>query len=181
MPKNDKELLSRLKEADKNSFRDLFTKHHQSLFNFVLYRLKDEVIADDIVQETFLRVWKHKKNIKPNQSFFSYIAKISNNLCMDYFRHENVKIRHQDFIPEPTQSDMDNPADQYESKTLEEKIQRIVNYNLPEKCREIFILSRVNGLPNQDIAELLDISRRTVENQLYRALKILRSKLTNYL
>ena len=124
---------------------------------------------------------KHKKNINPNQSFFSYIAKISNNLCMDYFRHENVKIRHQDFIPEPTQSDMDNPADQYESKILEEKIQRIVNYNLPEKCREIFILSRVNGLPNQDIAELLNISRRTVENQLYRALKILRSKLSNYL
>ena len=76
---------------------------------------------------------------------------------------------------------MDNPADQYESKILEEKIQRIVNYNLPEKCREIFILSRVNGLPNQDIAELLNISRRTVENQLYRALKILRSKLSNYL
>ena len=181
MSNDDKKLLNSLKESDKNALRDLFSKYHQSLFNFVLYRVKDEVIADDIVQETFLRVWKHKKNIKPNQSFFSYIAKISNNLCMDYFRHENVKIRHQDFIPEPTQSDMDNPADQYESKILEEKIQRIVNYNLPEKCREIFILSRVNGLPNQDIAELLNISRRTVENQLYRALKILRSKLSNYL
>ena len=61
MPKNDKELLSRLKEADKNSFRDLFTKHHQSLFNFVLYRLKDEVIADDIVQEHFFVCGSIKK------------------------------------------------------------------------------------------------------------------------
>ena len=75
----------------------------------------------------------------------------------------------------------EEPPYQQLTMILEEKIQRIVNYNLPEKCREIFILSRVNGLPNQDIAELLNISRRTVENQLYRALKILRSKLSNYL
>ena len=181
MPKNDKELLSRLKEADKNSFRDLFTKHHQSLFNFVLYRLKDEVIADDIVQETFLRVWKHKNTIKPNQSFFSYIAKISNNLCLDFFRHENVKIRHKDTIPEPTPSQLDNPAVRHDKESLESEIQNVVNEHLPDKCREIFILSRVNGLANQDIADTLGLSRRTVENQLYRALKILRVKLKDYL
>ena len=181
MPNKDQKLLSRLKKSDKNSLRDLFTKYHQSLFNFVLYRVKDEVIADDIVQDTFLRVWKHRNSIKPNQSFFSYIAKISNNLCMDYFRHENVKLRHQEHIPQLTQSGADNPAIQYESKILEDKIHNIVNNSLPEKCREIFILSRVNGLANQDIAELLDVSRRTVENQLYRALKVLRSKLKDYL
>ena len=181
MPNKDQKLLSCLKKSDKNSFRDLFSKYHQSLFNFVLYRLKDEVIADDIVQETFLRVWKHRNSIKPNQSFFSYIAKISNNLCMDYFRHEKVKLRHQEHIPQLTQSGVDNPAIQYESKILEDKIHSIVNNSLPEKCREIFILSRVNGLANQDIAELLEVSRRTVENQLYRALKVLRSKLKDYL
>ena len=181
MPNKDQKLLSCLKESDKNSFRDLFSKYHQSLFNFVLYRLKDEVIADDIVQETFLRVWKHRNSIKPNQSFFSYIAKISNNLCMDYFRHENVKLRHQEHIPQLTQSGADNPAIQYESKILEDKIHSIVNNSLPKKCREIFILSRVNGLANKEIAELLEVSRRTVENQLYRALKVLRSKLKDYL
>ena len=181
MPNKDQKLLSRLKKSDKNSLRDLFKKYHQSLFNFVLYRVKDEVIADDIVQDTFLRVWKHRNSIKPNQSFFSYIAKISNNLCMDYFRHENVKLRHQEHIPQLTQSGADNPAIQYESKILEDKIHSIVNNSLPEKCREIFILSRVNGLANQDIAELLEVSRRTVENQLYRALKVLRSKLKDYL
>ena len=181
MKNKDQKLLSCLKESDKDSFRELFSKYHQSLFNFVLYRVKDEVIADDIVQDTFLRVWKHRNSIKPNQSFFSYIAKISNNLCMDYFRHENVKLRHQEHIPQLTQSGADNPAIQYESKILEDKIHNIVNNSLPEKCREIFILSRVNGLPNQDIAELLEVSRRTVENQLYRALKVLRSKLKDYL
>ena len=77
MKNKDQKLLSCLKESDKDSFRELFSKYHQSLFNFVLYRLKDEVIADDIVQETFLRVWNHRNSIKPNQSFFSYIAKIS--------------------------------------------------------------------------------------------------------
>ena len=181
MSNDDKKLLNSLKESDKNALRDLFSKYHQSLFNFVLYRVKDEVIADDIVQDTFLRVWKHRNSIKPKQSFFSYISKISNNLCMDYFRHENVKVRHQEFIPEPTSSVVDNPATLYESIILEDKIHSIVNNSLPKKCREIFILSRVNGLANQDIAEILNISRRTVENQLYRALNMLRSKLRDYL
>ena len=99
---------------------------------------------------------------------------------MDYFRHENVKVRHQEFIPEPTSSVVDNPAIQQESKILEDEIHSIVIIAYLKNV-EIFILSRVNGLANQDIAEILNISRRTVENQLYRALNMLRSKLRDYL
>ncbi|MFL3044209.1 MAG: RNA polymerase sigma factor [Candidatus Neomarinimicrobiota bacterium] len=181
MAQKDQELLTRLRESDRDAFRDLFTKYHQSLFNFIVYRVKDEAIADDIVQDTFLRVWKHKTSLKPKESFFSYIAKISNNLCLDFFRHENVKIRHKDTIPEPTPSQLDNPAVRHDKESLESEIQNVVNEHLPDKCREIFILSRVNGLVNQDIADTLGLSRRTVENQLYRALKILRVKLKDYL
>ena len=64
---------------------------------------------------------------------------------------------------------------------LQEKINRIVNQDLPEKCRAIFILSRMEGYTNPEIAKILDLSIRTVENQIYRALKILKAKLENYL
>ena len=76
MKNKDQKLLSCLKESDKDSFRELFLKYHQSLFNFVLYRLKDKVITDDIVQETFLRVWNHR-NSKIIMFIFSVIAGIS--------------------------------------------------------------------------------------------------------
>ena len=71
--------------------------------------------------------------------------------------------------------------DRHDTESLQSEIQNVVNEHLPDKCREIFILSRVNGLVNQDIADTLGLSRRTVENQLYRALKILRVKLKDYL
>ncbi len=68
-----------------------------------------------------------------------------------------------------------------ELNELQDEINRIVNEQLPEKCREIFVLSRIEGLANKEIAAILDLSRRTVENQLYRALKILKKHLKNYL
>ena len=64
---------------------------------------------------------------------------------------------------------------------LKEEIQRIVNEKLPDKCRSIFILSRLEGKTNPEIAEMLDLSIRTVENQIYRALKVLKKNLDNYL
>ena len=68
-----------------------------------------------------------------------------------------------------------------QGQVFQEEIQRLVNEKLPDKCRNIFILSRIEGKSNPEIAELLDLSIRTVENQIYRALKILKKNLTNYL
>ena len=109
------------------------------------------------------------------------IAKIGTNLCYDHFRYQEVRIRHKDTIPKPEQSHYDDPQKSHELSELQEEITRVVNDHLPEKCRDIFILSRMEGLANQEIANILSLSRRTVENQLYRALKILKKHLTNYL
>ena len=68
-----------------------------------------------------------------------------------------------------------------QAEMLEEEIQRVVNEKLPDKCRSIFILSRMEGRTNPEIAEILGLSIRTVENQIYRALKILKKSLSNYL
>ena len=68
-----------------------------------------------------------------------------------------------------------------QGEALEKHIQHIVNNRLPEKCRNIFFLSRIEGRSNPEIAHILDLSIRTVENQIYRAIKILRKNLINYL
>ena len=109
------------------------------------------------------------------------IARISTNLCYDHFRHMEVRNRHQPLIPEYGKSHFDDPEAVNQATMLQEEIQRIVNEKLPDKCRTIFILSRIEGKSNPDIAKLLDLSVRTVENQIYRALKVLKKYLKNYL
>ena len=143
--------------------------------------MKDSDIAEDITQETFLRVWKTREKIIPEKAFFSLIARISTNLCYDHFRHLEVRNRHRDQIPDFSKSHYDNPQSVTNVERLQEKIQDLVNKELPDKCKNIFILSRIEGKKNSEIAEILSLSIRTVENQIYRALKILKKHLKNYL
>ena len=174
-------LLQQVKHSDKGAFKTLFSLYHDTLFRFVFYRVKDNDLAEDITQDPFLRVWKTRESLQPKKSFFSLIARISSNLCYDYFRHENVKHRHEDFIPIHGHSELDNPEVNTHASALEEEIQEVINNYLPNKCRNIFILSRIEGKSNPEIAAILDLSVRTVENQIYRALKILRKHLKKYL
>ena len=179
----DKEpsLLKKVKASDKKAFKELFYRFYDTLFRFVLYKIQDQDIAEDITQETFLRVWKTRSKLKPEKSFFSLIARISSNLCYDHFRHIEVRQRHESTIPINNESHYDNPESEILADSLEKQIKMIVNNKLPEKCREVFILSRIEGLSNTEISESLDISIRTVENQVYRAIKILKKNLKNYL
>ena len=174
-------LLEKIKSSDKTAFKKIFYDYHDSLFRFVLYKIQDADIAEDITQETFLRVWKTRLKLRPNKSFFSLIARISTNLCYDYFRHAEVRQRHETLIPKNHDKRMNQPEEDVLGEALENEIQKIVDTELPEKCRQIFILSRIEKLSNNEISGVLGISVRTVENQIYRAIKILKNQLKNYL
>ena len=109
------------------------------------------------------------------------IARISTNLCYDHFRHAKVRQRHETLIPTNHDKRLNQPEEDVLGEALENEIQKIVDTELPEKCRQVFILSRVENLSNNEISKKLGISIRTVENQVYRAIKILRKKLKNYM
>jgi len=177
----EKKLLDRIKKSNKTAFKDLYYIHYPVLFRYVVYRIGDREIAEDIVQETFVRIWNNRSRLDSNKSFFSLIARISSNLCYDHFRHQKVKIQHQEKLPELYSKNKKNPESGHDLNEMKEAIWNAVNDHLPDKCRKIFLLSRNERKTNQEIADLLNISKRTVENQLYRALKILRKLLKNYL
>ncbi|MEL1223199.1 MAG: RNA polymerase sigma-70 factor [Candidatus Neomarinimicrobiota bacterium] len=181
MKELEQDLLKKVKNSDKNAFHQLFSNFYDILFRFVVYKVKDSDLAEDISQETFLRVWKKRADLLPEKSFFSLIARISTNLCYDHFRHSAVRKRHEDQIPVYGKSHFDDPEKMNQAKVVEEEIQRIVNEKLPDKCKSIFILSRIENRTNREIAEMLELSIRTVENQIYRALKILKENLEIYL
>ena len=181
MNKADFKLLTDLKNSDEKALKKLFFNYHDTLFRFVCYRVSDADLAEDISQETFLRVWNSRHLIDPKKSFFSYIARISTNLCLDHFRHIKVRTKHKDFIPKYAESHFYNPETETNLQALKDNIRKIVNKNLPEKCREIFILSRIENKTNTEISVILKLSKRTVENQIYRALKILKVNLKDFL
>ena len=181
MNQQETTLIKQVKESDESAFHKLFYNYHDTLFRFVIYKVNDSDLAEDITQETFLRVWKKRKALIPEKSFFSLLARISTNLCYDHFRHVEVRKRHQKLLPEFGKSHFDDPEKINQLIMLQEKIQDIVNEKLPQKCKTIFILSRIDGKTNPEIAETLNLSIRTVENQIYRALKVLKQNLKNYL
>jgi RNA polymerase sigma-70 factor (family 1) len=181
MNKNEEFFLQKIKQSDRNAFQQIFTKYHPILFRYIFYRTKNYSLAQDIVQETFLKVWLNRKSLQPRLAFFPYIVKISSNLAKDHYKHEQVINKYKNSIPIIENSMNDDPDAALDFNLLEQKINITVNNNLPEKCRTIFLLSRVEGKSNQEIADLLNISKKTVENQLYHALKVLKKKLKKFL
>ena len=166
--------------GDKNAFKTLFYNHYNNVLGFVNYKVVDMDLANDITQETFIRIWKSHSSIRPDKSFFSFAARISSNLCNDHFRHLKVRTKNKDRIVNSNYKESLSPELINDEIELKKRINYLVNTILPEKCQTIFILSRIEHKKNKEIAQILDISIRTVENQIYRSLKILKKHLKEY-
>ena len=156
MEDNEYQLLSELVDSNEKSFKKLFMNYHDTLFRLICYKVKETDIAKDIIQETFIRVWNNRHKINPNKSFFSYIARISNNLCIDYFRHQKVISKNQQNIIEYGKSHFYNPETKTDFEILRSRIRKIANRELPEKCSEIFFHSRIENKKNSELLKCLD-------------------------
>ena len=182
-PKNrvtDSELLERVRDSDAEAFRTLFNQYQPLVFRHVLYQTRNVDLAHDIVQESFLRIWERRASLKPHLSIVAYLFRISGNLVRDDIKHRNVQRKLEHAIPPPTPSEGDDPEEALRMATLKRELVNAVNVSLPEKCRTIFLLSRMEGKSNKQIAELLGIATKTVENQLHHALKVLRKRLRGH-
>ena len=177
----DSELLRLVRDSDVEAFHILFERYQPLLFRHLLFQTRDVDLSHDLVQETFLRVWEHRRTLKPEKSFLAYTLRISTNLVRNTVRHRKTRERLEKDIPEPVLSEGEDPTAALEFSMLEERIVAIIAHDLPERCRSIFILSRSEGKSNHEIADSLGLSVRTVEYQINRALKVLRKKLQGYI
>ena len=178
MATGDETLLSGLRDSDRKAYEYLFRRYYASLFRQTWYRCKDRDLAEDIVQETFVRLWIRRSDLKPRLSLLPFLITISVNLLRDHQKHSAVARRHEESLRASDVPVAEDPGDSLSAKLLQERISDVVNRHLSEKCRSIFILSRIEGKSNAEIAEILRVSRKAVENQLYHALTVLRRKLS---
>ena len=167
---NENELISLLRQGDVNAFRMLYEKYGPRLNSFCTRFNFSPAERDDIVQETFVKIWEKRADIKTGTSFNAFVITIGKNLIYNQLRHEAYKKKYSaefTFLS-PKQINHDTEKD------LQKLIDKTVN-QLPDKCRQIYRRSRVDGFSNTEIAREMNIAKSTVENQINKALKKLRS------
>lgn len=136
--------------------------------------------VDDLVQDFFVYLWVEGPRLKIKSSLKSYLFTAIKNRCLDYQKHHKIIEKYRTYLLFSSDKEDDSTEHFFAESELRQAIQTSLA-KLPPRCREIFELSRLNGLSNQEIAEKLDLSKRTVELQVSNSLKILRKELAEFL
>jgi RNA polymerase sigma-70 factor (ECF subfamily) len=164
---------------DDTSFEQLFKTYYHALHAYAQVILKDEDLAEEIVQGMFLKFWEKRQNLQI-QSIKAYLYKCVYNDSINYLKQEKTKSKYQEFTIHTMNTEHEPAAAKVELSELQQHL-RIALNQLPEQCRTIFQMSRFEELKYREIADHLGLSVKTVENQMGKALKILRLKLADFL
>jgi len=178
--RSDTDTLILLQQGDEGVFETVFKQHFNSLHAYACTILKDAVTAEEVVQSLFLKLWEKRAHLAIRTSLKSYLYRATYNDCMNIIKHGQVKQKHQAHMAYTNDSTYEHTANQLHENELKRELQKALNL-LPEKCRTVFQLSRFEELKYQEIADELKISIKTVENQMGKALRILRVALADYL
>lgn len=165
---------------DEAEFEHLFKTHFSGLCFFAQRYIKDIDTSKEIVHDAFINLWEKRDSIDITKSVKSYLATSIHNRCLNYLRNnkkfDKEILSFEKLMPEAEPNGMDNLV----ADELENKIKKSIA-ELPEKCREIFIMNRFENLKYQEIADKLELSIKTVEAQISKALQVLRAKLVEYI
>ena len=165
---------------DKPAFEELFRSFFPGLTLFALKYVPDQDTAKEIVHNVFLNLWEKREKVDTSSSLKSYLFTSVHNRCLNFIRDEKKFDRDETLLQRLDSAEFADGTDRLEEQELEQRIYDALQA-LPEKCREVFTLNRFEGLKYAEIAEKLNISIKTVEAQMSKALKIMREKLADYL
>ncbi|WP_297101714.1 RNA polymerase sigma-70 factor [uncultured Draconibacterium sp.] len=173
----ENKLFENIQQGDEIAFERLFKLYYAYLCNFAIKIIDNDVAAEEIVQDFFVKFWERRADLSVESSLKNYLFRSVKNLCLNHIKHNNIKFQHaQKVIAESETNSFNND---YIEVDLAADIAKSIE-ELPEKRREIFRLSREEGLKYREIAEKLNISIKTVEAQMSLAIKSLRDKLKKY-
>lgn len=172
---SDEDIINLIKENNSKGIELLFKKYYKSLCSISNRYIRDENHAEDIVQELVLDIWNKRDKLNINSSLGSYLRRSAVNRSLNHIRSKRVVIVEEDQGMNVTFDNRDVQL-QLEKEEMERFINDAID-ELPEKCRLVFVMSRFDGLSYKEISEKLEISTKTVENQIYKALKHLKARL----
>ncbi|MFT4761659.1 MAG: RNA polymerase sigma-70 factor (ECF subfamily) [Paraglaciecola sp.] len=175
----DKEILGLLPVNGDKAMELLFKKYYTFLCRVLIRVIPNENTAEDLAQDVLLDIWRKRDTINISVSLKAYLRRAARNKALNYIRDRKIRWEADENQPE-MESTMIGANQILEAEELQQLINRSIN-QLPERCRLIFSLSRFEDMTYQEIADELTISIKTVENQISKALKLLRISLGKYL
>jgi RNA polymerase sigma-70 factor (family 1) len=169
----DIELLTDLKKNNFSAFNTIYAQYSKPLYVYLLHKLKDPEVCNDVLQDIFVSFWEKKEQLNIEISIKAYLFQAARYKIIDLYR---LDIKYQKYLADLAEFmtiDESVITDRIDNRRKLQEIEHAVN-NLPEKMREIFILSRYEHQTTRDIATKTNLSPQTVKNQLSKALRILR-------
>lgn len=174
----DLQLFSRIKKNDKMSFEILFKQYYSNLCYFATHFTKDRDAAEDIVQEFFTYLWQRRRFITISSSFKSYVYQSIRNRSINYIKKVSSQSEFQEKFDQLTNSNY-NISDFHLEYSLKKSIEKSIE-QMPVKQKQIYLLSKQNGMKNSEIATQLDVSIKTVEAYITKSYKDLRHALKDF-
>lgn len=172
--KTDDQLLADIREGSQQAFKVLFERYYQKMCYAGYRTYADQHKVKDFAQEVFCDIWKKRQTINITTSLNAYLSRAMRYKAIDYIRAQRLN-----FDEGAAVEHMQTNVDPTSFKELQDLVKATVD-NLPERCRIVFNLSRTEGLSHKEIAKHLDISTKTIENQITKALKALRRSIAEY-
>lgn len=179
VPETDASLVTRIKNGEQSAVKELFGRYFTGLCRFTFRLVRSEEDVEDIVLTVFEKLWINRERLEPSKSIKSYLFKAANNQAIDFLRMKEKKPIASGFEKLQPESDSD-PVQDVINADFSTAFRRAVE-RLPKKCKLIFVLSREEGLSYSEIAASLDLSEKTVKNQIVKALKHLRKDLRAFI
>ena len=176
-PENqERNIIEQLKAGSKNAFRYLFDTYGPKIYAFALSYLKNESDAEELLQDVFLKLWEIRSDLDSSKNIKSFLFKICINLIYDLMRRKNIEQAYLKYLGQNHPSSGDSTWHEVIYNDMLNNLEMLVAA-MPEQRQRIFRLAKEEGLSNDEIAAQLHLSKRTVENQLYRAVTFLKGKI----
>jgi RNA polymerase sigma-70 factor (ECF subfamily) len=172
--------IADLKSGNTQVFEALFKRWYEPLCQYAHSLLHDLEEAEDVAQQTFCKLWEQHEKLEFHTSVKSYLYKMVHNACLNKIKQWQIQSEHKETIAINSITAANCVEQTLAHKELSKRIELAIAA-LPERCRQVFLLSRMQHLSYIKIAETLEISPNTVETQIVKALKVLRDKLKDYL
>lgn len=173
---DDNKLIRRIKNDEVNAFELLYDRYKKKIYSFSYRYLNNKPETEDLVQSVFINVWEHRKSLDETLSIKSYIYRSVINCIYNILKKRAIRSRFVEFELQKPERCSNQTYEMVYFHDLEKSIREIIT-TLPPQQQKVFDLSRNDCYSYEEIAQKLDISVRTVENQIYRAIKVIRKQL----